>query len=88
MKFGYELIKPLCDGLLGFMDKHGFENPAAFKGMSLPYFTTHHDLVQKQQARKAAQKASAAQSQVVKADGEWSGDEFVKQSNALAGGGE
>ena len=33
--------------------------------------------------RKAAQKAAAA-AKTVKSDGEWSGDEFVKQSAALA----
>jgi dihydropyrimidine dehydrogenase (NADP+)/dihydropyrimidine dehydrogenase (NAD+) subunit PreA len=43
--------------------------------------------VQKQAARKAAQKAAAASgagAKVVKSDGEWSGDDFVKQSDALS----
>src|SRR5271170_7785643 len=83
MKAGYECVKPMCDQLLAFMAKHKFETLADFKGKSLAYFTTHADLVQKQAARKAAQKAAAA-AKVVKSDGEWSGDEFVKQSNALA----
>ena len=83
MKFGYEHVKPMCEQLLAFMAKHKFETLADFKGKSLPYFTTHADLVKHQTERKAAQKA-AATAKVVKSDGEWSGDDFVKQSAALA----
>jgi dihydroorotate dehydrogenase subfamily 1 len=85
MKFGYECVKPMCDELLAFMAKHKFETLADFKGKSLPYFTTHADLVVRQADRKAAQKA-AAQKKVVSADGEWSGDSFVQQSDALSKG--
>ena len=85
MKFGYECVKPMCDQLLAFMARHKFETLADFKGKSLPYFTTHADLVKRQAERKAAQKAAAA-AKVVKSDGEWSGDEFVKQSDALSRG--
>src|SRR4249920_2249825 len=85
MKFGYECVKPMCEELLAFMAKHQFETLADFKGKSLDYFTTHADLVKRQTERKAAQKAAAA-SKVVKSDGEWSGDEFVKQSDALSRG--
>lgn len=86
MKFGYECVKPMCDELLAFMAKHKFESLADFKGKSLDYFTTHADLVQKQTARKAAQKAAAAAEakKVVKSDVEWTGSDFVKQSDALA----
>ncbi len=85
MKFGYECVKPMCDELLAFMDKHKFETLADFKGKSLDYFTTHADLVKRQGERKAAQKAAAAapQKKMVQADGEWTGEEFVKQSQAL-----
>jgi dihydroorotate dehydrogenase subfamily 1 len=85
MKFGYEHVKPMCEQLLAFMDKHKFNTIADFKGKSLPYFTTHADLVKRQAERKAAQKAAAAApKKMVQADGEWSGDDFVKQSNDLA----
>src|SRR4051794_22815210 len=87
MKFGYDMVKPMCDQLLAFMDKHKFETLADFKGKSLDYFTTHADLVKRQGDRKAAQKAAAAAApakKMVQADGEWTGDDFVKQSNALA----
>jgi hypothetical protein len=39
--------------------------------------------VQRQAQRKIAQKA-AAQKKVVGADGEWSGESFVQQSDALS----
>jgi dihydroorotate dehydrogenase len=32
MKFGYECVKPMCDELLAFMEKHKFETLADFKG--------------------------------------------------------
>jgi dihydropyrimidine dehydrogenase (NADP+)/dihydropyrimidine dehydrogenase (NAD+) subunit PreA len=83
MKFGYEHVKPMCEQLLAFMEKHKFETLADFKSKSLDYFTTHADLVKRQSERKAAQKAATA-AKVVKSDGEWSGDEFVKQSQALS----
>jgi len=83
MKFGYECVKPMCEELLAFMAKHKFETLADFKGKSLPFFTTHADLVLRQADRKAVQKA-AAQKKTVSADGEWSGDSFVQQSDALS----
>jgi dihydropyrimidine dehydrogenase (NADP+)/dihydropyrimidine dehydrogenase (NAD+) subunit PreA len=82
MKFGYECVKPICDEMLAFMDRHKFATLAECKGRSLPYFTTHADLVVRQKERKAAQKA-ATQKKVVSADGEWRGDSFVQQSDAL-----
>jgi dihydropyrimidine dehydrogenase (NADP+)/dihydropyrimidine dehydrogenase (NAD+) subunit PreA len=89
MKFGYECVKPMCDQLLAFMEKHKFETLADFKGKSLDYFTTHAELVRMQRERKDAQKAAAdeaAGKKMVRADDQWSGDEFVKQSDALARG--
>lgn len=85
MKEGYGCVKPMCDELLGFMEKHGFETLADFKGASLPYFTTHADLVRRQRERKDAE-AEAKAKKMVKADGEWTGDDFVAQSDALARG--
>ena len=82
MKFGYDSVKPMCEQLLAFMEKHGFDTIADFKGASLPYFTTHTELVRMQKERKAAAEAK----KMVKADGEWSGDDFVAQSDALARG--
>ncbi len=78
MKAGYECVKPMCEELLAFMAEHNFETLADFKGKSLPYFTTHADLVGRQRQRKAAQKKAVA------ADGEWSADSFAQQSDALS----
>src|SRR3982751_1368133 len=89
MKFGYESVKRMCDELLAFMEKHKFETVSDFKGKSLDYFTTHRELVRMQTERKAKDKAAAeeaAAKKMVRADSEWSGDEFVKQSDALARG--
>jgi dihydroorotate dehydrogenase subfamily 1 len=88
MKSGYECVKPMQKELLAFMEKHKFNTLADFKGRSLPYFTTHADLVQKQARRKALAKAVAlaatAGKKVVSSDAEWTGESFVQQSNALS----
>jgi dihydroorotate dehydrogenase subfamily 1 len=88
MKFGYDCVKRMCDELLAFMEKHKFETLSDFKGKSLDYFTTHAELVRMQGERKAKDKATAdaaaAAKKIVRADGEWSGDDFVKQSDALS----
>jgi dihydropyrimidine dehydrogenase (NADP+)/dihydropyrimidine dehydrogenase (NAD+) subunit PreA len=90
MKFGYECVKPMCEQLLAFMEKHQFETLADFKGQSLDYFTTHADLVKRQTERKAAAKAAAKAAgearKMIGSDIDWSGDDFVKQSDALARG--
>ena len=86
MKFGYECVKPMCEQLLAFMEKHQFETLADFKGRSLDYFTTHADLVKRQTERKSAAKAAGESRKMIGSDIEWSGDEFVKQSEALARG--
>src|SRR5215203_6673757 len=84
MKFGYDMVKRMKDELLSFMSKHNFETIDSFKGHSLQYFTTHADLVKRQAEAKAAAKAKAKG--MVTKDGEWQGDNFVKQSDALARG--
>jgi dihydroorotate dehydrogenase subfamily 1 len=82
MKFGYAHVQKMGDELLAFMEKKGFETLDDFKGKSLDYFTTHAELVRMQTERKAKDKA--AKEGVVVADGEWDGDDFVKQSDDLA----
>jgi dihydroorotate dehydrogenase subfamily 1 len=82
MKVGYDCVKKMKDDLLAFMEKHKFNTISDFKGHSLQYFTTHYDLVKRQAEARAKAKAKAAG--VVTKDTEWQGDEFVKQSDALA----
>ncbi|MBS0189296.1 MAG: NAD-dependent dihydropyrimidine dehydrogenase subunit PreA [Planctomycetes bacterium] len=81
MIHGYALVKELCRGLSAFMDAKGFKNIEEFRGHSLQYFTTHADLVQRQAAAKALEKA-AAEGRVTK-DTQWTGEKFVEQSNKL-----
>lgn len=57
MIHGYPMVKNLCGGLQRFMAKHGFTSVAQFRGASLPYFTTHTDLVARQRAAVAAKKS-------------------------------
>lgn len=82
MKLGYGCIKPMCEALSAFMEKHQLESIADFKGHSLQFFTTHADLVKRQAKEKAAEKTR----KVVMADEQWDGDDFVEQSDALARG--
>jgi len=84
MKVGYRCVRAMKDELSAFMEQHKFNSIAEFKGMSLQYFTTHFDLVARQAA--ARRKTAATQGQSLKADGEWRGDDFVKQSDSLARG--
>ena len=82
MKMGYGCVTSMCEELLAFMEKHKFETISDFKGHSVQYFTTHADLVARQAAAKAAKKAD----KLVTADEQWSGDDFVEQSDALSRG--
>jgi len=87
MKMGYACVKPMCEQLAAFMDQHKFKSIADFKGHSLQYFTTHAELVRMQADAKATAKqeaAAKAAKKMVTADNEWRGDDFVKQSDALA----
>ncbi len=96
MKRGYRIIKPMLEELEAFMQKHRFARIDDFKGHSLPYFTTHADLVRKQAAARMAAKAkrgttptkpaAGSQKKIVTADGQWRGDDFVEQSDALSRG--
>jgi dihydropyrimidine dehydrogenase (NADP+)/dihydropyrimidine dehydrogenase (NAD+) subunit PreA len=85
MKVGYRCVHSMLDELAAFMNQHGFRTLADFKGLSLQYFTTHYDLVARQAAARRTAR-EAVNGQPVKADHEWRGDEFVKQTDALARG--
>ena len=55
---GLNIIKDLKTGLEAYLDEHGFEKLEHAVGHSLQYFTTHHDLVSRQ-AAKRKEKARA-----------------------------
>jgi hypothetical protein len=65
---GYEIIGELTEGLSAFMEQHGFETVADVVGKSLPYFTTHADLVERQRAARRAHVEQASR------DDDWKGD--------------
>lgn len=81
MIHGYKLIHTLNEQLSAFMDRHGFDTIDAFRGQSLRYFTTHADLVSRQAAVKAAERA--ANDGMVTKDTAWEGEKFVEQSSRL-----
>jgi dihydroorotate dehydrogenase subfamily 1 len=86
MKFGYPIIREMKEQLLAFMEKHQFETLSDFKGHSVQYFTTHADLVARQAQARAAKKAEHDRKKGIRSDAEWEGDDFVKQTEALARG--
>ncbi len=81
MIHGYGMVKQMCEQLSAFMDAHGFASVDDFRGVSLPYFSTHADLVRRQAEAKAAAKAKRAG--MVEKDTEWHGDRFVEQSDRV-----
>lgn len=59
MLHGFDMVQEMCEGLEAFLDQHGFESVDQARGKALPYFTTHHHLVELQaeaRERKAAAK--------------------------------
>lgn len=76
MMHGYGIVKKLCTELKDFMKRHNFSTIDDFRGVSLQYFTTHTDLVARQQEairqRKAVRKG-------LQSDKDWTGDGFVQE---------
>jgi len=85
MKMGYKMVKPMIEELSGFMDKHGFSSINDFKGHSLQFFRTHTELVEIQAKARAERKAEH-DAKMIREDAQWTGDEFVDQSDALSRG--
>jgi dihydroorotate dehydrogenase subfamily 1 len=77
---GYEIIGELRDELSKFMVDHGFSNLRDFIGKSLPYFTTHHDLVERQKSVRDAKEAARART--AKDVETWKGD-IAKETSTL-----
>lgn len=93
MKMGYAMVKPMMDELAAFMDEHGFNSISDFKGHSLQFFRTHAELVEiqaearaKKKAAHAEKKAAEASDKMIREDDQWTGDDFVDQSDALSRG--
>ncbi len=75
---GFEMVDELGEGLAAFLAQHSFANVEAAIGKSLPYFATHHHLVELQGARKAAKAAELANR-----DTEWGKKDFVAEAGQL-----
>ena len=97
MKMGYGMVKPMIEQLSEFMDEHGFSSIDDFKGHSLQFFRTHAELVEIQAearakkkaahaAKKAAEGADTTDEKMIRKDAQWTGDDFVDQSDALSRG--
>jgi dihydroorotate dehydrogenase subfamily 1 len=83
---GYEIISELKEQLAKFMTDQKFASIKDFVGKSLPYFTTHHDLVDRQKAAREAKEAARAASVGGKAQARdvetWKGD-IAKETSGL-----
>jgi dihydropyrimidine dehydrogenase (NADP+) len=73
---GYDIIGELRTGLEAFMAEHGFRSVREFVGASLPYFSTHADLVERQRQARVDKAGRAGR------DNEWKG-EIAKETEAL-----
>lgn len=88
MKSGHEIVRPMCYELLAFMERHGFETIEDFRGYSLQFFTSHAELVRlrgEAKARARREFAGRAVAPTIAGDQEWTADELVRQTDALAG---
>ncbi|MCA9676788.1 MAG: NAD-dependent dihydropyrimidine dehydrogenase subunit PreA [Kofleriaceae bacterium] len=78
---GYEMIDELKADLSGFMSEHGFTNLREFIGKSLPFFSTHHDLGDRQKAAREAKESARAKARGRDAE-TWKGD-IAKETTDL-----
>lgn len=74
---GFEIIGELCEGLEKWMESKSFTSLNDFVGASLPYFTTHADLVERQRLAKRSRAGQRSR------DDEWSGEKIREQTAAL-----
>jgi dihydroorotate dehydrogenase subfamily 1 len=80
---GYEIIDELKDELSRFMSEHGFGTIREFVGKSLPYFSTHADLGDRQRAARESKESARARTAGRAVDAEtWKG-EIAKETNDL-----
>ena len=73
---GYEVITELKEQLLEFMNNHNFETLNDFVGKSLPYFSTHANLSDRQREAKIAKAGKSSR------DNDWKG-EIARETDGL-----
>jgi dihydropyrimidine dehydrogenase (NADP+) len=75
---GLGMITELKSGLGEFMEQHEFKSVQEMVGKSLPYFTTHHNLVELQAESKALKIASRAST-----DKSWGEESLAEQTRKM-----
>jgi dihydroorotate dehydrogenase subfamily 1 len=75
---GFGMVTEMAEGLEAFMDQHGFEKLSDMVGASLPYFTTHHHLVDLQKEKRRKKEAAKRFR-----DNEWGQGDFTKETSKL-----
>jgi dihydroorotate dehydrogenase subfamily 1 len=73
---GYGMIAELLSGLDAFLERHGLGCVADVVGKSLPYFTTHADLVRRQLEAKVSDAGRAGRDEM------WRGD-IARETDSL-----
>jgi dihydroorotate dehydrogenase len=71
---GYEIIEQLKEELAKNMIDRGFEHVSEMVGMSLQFFTTHHDLVDRQRAAREMKESARAKVAAGRDVETWKGD--------------
>ena len=84
---GFDMVSELIEGTEAFLEEHGFDSVQAAVGQSLPFFTTHHHLVElqaeKRAAKAAAKEAKEAKANQVNRDTDWGKGEITDQTRNL-----
>jgi len=75
---GMRMVTELCEGVEAFMEQHGFETLDEIVGKSLPYFTTHHHLVEMQQEKRLRKEAEKRFR-----DSQWGDGDFTRETAKL-----
>ena len=80
---GFDMVQELIEGTEAFMEQHGFESLDEVIGKSLPYFTTHHHLVDLQAEKRRARAAAKAAANQVNRDKDWGEGDIKDQTTNL-----
>jgi len=80
---GFGMVEELIEGTEAFMDQHGFNSLDEVIGKSLPYFTTHHHLVNLQEEKRRAREAAKAAANQVNRDTDWGTGNIQDQTKNL-----
>src|SRR5690606_34573179 len=84
MQYGYRLVHKLQEELLACREQYGFDSIAECRVHSLQFVSSHSGLVARQASARSPE-ASPVRAPV-HADAQWTGSQFVEQSDALARG--